>query len=57
MGVDNINELVDCTKALPAQTPAYTSPDAALLETYVKGGIPEAAPAVQYGDLIQETEL
>ncbi|KAJ3498026.1 hypothetical protein NLG97_g1447 [Lecanicillium saksenae] len=55
LGVYNINNLTECSKALPLQLSAFTSPDAKALDKFAEGGLPNAVELAIQGDVIPLT--
>ncbi|RDA91963.1 hypothetical protein CP533_1360 [Ophiocordyceps camponoti-saundersi (nom. inval.)] len=52
LGVDNINELQECTKALPLPLSSFFSPDQPLLDAFANGFMSSARDQVLQGDTI-----
>lgn len=58
LGIDNINKLTECTRALPPFKGSYRAPDQSLLEKFIRGaikglkGLEAARQALDKGDKI-----
>lgn len=55
LGINNINKLTECTKALPRFKGSYKAPDQGLLDRFIQGllkGLDTARQALDRGDKI-----
>lgn len=52
LGVNNINDLVECTKVLPPEIKSFTSPDQNFLDQWLAGTIPKLGPVVRDGTTV-----
>jgi hypothetical protein len=50
LGVPNINQLTECTKVLPARTPAFQFPDQQQIDQWLKGGFGPSGS--KFGELL-----
>ena len=57
LGVDNINNLTECTKVLPPAVSSFTSPDAAFISKWVNGEYPAMGALVANGTAINQAVL
>lgn len=56
LGVNNINQLTECTKALPPFLVGFLNPDQALLDSFLDGPVDtEAAQKLMDGDRLQRS--
>lgn len=54
LGVYNLNDLTECTKALPLPLSSFTSPDASALDKFANGGLSNAVQPAAQGNVIQD---
>ncbi|UNI21317.1 Manganese peroxidase [Purpureocillium takamizusanense] len=52
LGVSNINNLTECTKALPLPVTSFTSPDKEKLDEFANGGLASAVESVSQGNIV-----
>jgi hypothetical protein len=54
LGVFNINQLTECTKVLPAKTPAFQFPDQQQIDQWLKGGFGQVGS--KFGQLVASAQ-
>ncbi|KAK3045304.1 hypothetical protein LTS18_014073 [Coniosporium uncinatum] len=52
LGVDNINQLTECTKVLPPAIKTFNSPDSAIIKAWLKGRYDVLGKYLENGDLL-----
>lgn len=57
LGVNNINQLQECTKVLPRETKFFVSPDQKFLDQWLAGGLPKLGKVLQDAGAITSSLL
>ncbi|KAF2396891.1 heme peroxidase [Trichodelitschia bisporula] len=57
LGVNNINNLTECTKALPGRLPSFSPPDKAIVDMWANGQFPQLGPLLADAQTVTQDVL
>lgn len=57
LGVNNINNLTECTRVLPAARKTFTQPDLPIIKQWLDGAYPNLGQYIEDGQTITSTIL